>query len=364
MSRLGVYLIRLFSREALALLGVMLGLLFLVQCLKIFDVVVVQNQNFFTLIGQAALSMPPLAIVLAYVCMGIGIVRALGALQASSELHIIHTNRQLGALLGGVMVFAVVGALIILLFSNFVEPWSNRRLNDWAASVAADIVGRTLIPHRVTQVVPGVTVLISGREGVGNITDFFADDRRDPGMRRTYSAATAKVGLGTDGYVIELHDGTLQYFSAAGAFSEISFKKYNVGLKKLTEQVENRDNLAESTSWDLFNQAQAAGGWSMDVLKRLMQRCSEGLRAIAMVVFIAALTIFPHARRGRARFPLELVPLIVAYADKTITGSFGGPLLGYFAGPIVVLGLGLLILLLRLRLVPLPRLRLALRRAA
>jgi len=340
----------------LALLGVMLGLLFLVQCLKIFDVIVVQNQNIFTLAGQALLAMPPLAIAMTNVCMGIGMVRALGALQASHELHIIHASRQLGGLFAGVAAFAIGGALIILVLANLLEPWSNHRLSQWAASVAADIVGRTLTPHRVSQVVPGITIVIGGREGAGNITDFFADDRRDPEMRRTYTAKTAKVGTDKDGYVLLLNDGSLQYMSAEKDFSQIAFKSYNVGLNKLTEQVDNKDNLAESTSIDLVRRGMATG-WTDDIVRRLLQRMAEGARAIGMVVFIAALTVFPHARRGRGRVPMELVPIIAAYADKTITTNvFGDVSWAPFTGPAALLLAGIAIFAVRTQLIVLPSL--------
>src|SRR6185312_5245863 len=116
-----------------------------------------------------------------------------------------------------------------------------------------------------------------------------------------------------------------QYLSDKKDFSEISFKGYNIALNKLTEQAENRDNLAESTSWDLVSGAMARGEWTPDTVKRLISRLSEGLRAISMVVFVGALAFMPHARRGRARVPMELVPLAVAYADKTIGGYIGGP---------------------------------------
>ena len=355
MNRLSLYLVRLFSREALALLGIMLGLLFLVQCLKIFDVVVVQGQNILTLVGQVALSMPPLAIVIAYVCMGIGIVRGFSALQGSQELHILHASRQLKAIFSGVATFAIGGAVIVLFLSNIVQPWSSHRLNDWVASVAADIVGRTLTPHRVSQVVPGITIFIGGRQGTGNISEFFADDRRDPEMRRTYSAKTARIAADADkNYVLELHDGTLQYLSDKGDFSEISFKTYNIGLNKLTEQVENHDNLAETTSWELVQAGLASGQWPADVVHRLLERMAEGLRTISMCVFMAALMAFPNARRRRPRFPRELLPLIVAYADKTISGFSGDSNWGLYAGPLTVLIVGLVILIVRLRVIPLP----------
>jgi lipopolysaccharide export system permease protein len=362
MNRLSVYLVRLFFRETLALMAVVLGLLFLVQCLKIFDIISVQGQNLWTLVGQALLGMPPLAIVLVYVCMGIGLVRGLGALQRSQELHIIHTNRKLGSLFGAIAMFAAGGTLFVLLISNFIEPAANRRLNDWAASVAADIVGRTLTPHRFSQVVSGVTVVIGGREGTGHIVDFFADDRRDPDMRHTYIAKTATVATDTDGYVLELHDGAIQYLSSDKDFSEISFKKYNVTLNKLTEPLENRDQLAERDTADLVLSAVRSGNWAPDTIRRLIDRFSEGLRAISMCAFIAGLAAFPHARRGKGRMPLEAVPLIVAFVESGInTYSPGTEAEKLLAGPLVMLLLASLILLYRLRVFhPSPtRLRLA-----
>jgi len=350
MNRLSAYLVRLFFRETFALLGVVLGLLFLVQCLKIFDIISVQGQNLWTLIGQALLGMPPLAIVLVYVCMGIGLVRGLNALQRSQELHIIHANRKLGSLFGAIAIFSAIGALCVLLISNFIEPAANRRLNDWAASVAADIVGRTLTPHRFSQVVSGVTVVIGGREGTGHIIDFFADDRRDPDMRHTYIAKTATVATDSDGYVLELHDGAIQYLSGENDFSEISFKKYNVTLSKLTEPLENRDQLAERDSADLIAEGSRTGTWTSDMIRRLVDRFAEGLRAISMCVFIAALAAFPHARRGKGRLPLEVIPLIVAFVESGITTYLpGSEVVKLLAGPTVVLIGAAIVLLYRLR---------------
>jgi lipopolysaccharide export system permease protein len=350
MNRLSAYLVRLFARDTLALFGVMAGLLFLMQCLKIFDVVVVQGQDLGTLFGQAALSMPPLAIVIGYVCMGIGMVRAFGALQASHELHIIHTNRQLPALFGGVAIFAVSGALVILVTSNFIEPWANRKLNDWTAAVAADVVGRTLRPHRFNEVVPGISIVIGGRKSGGNITDFFADDRRDPKMRRTYSAKTARIGTNAQGYVLELHDGTLQYLSDKGDFSQVAFKSYDVGLERLTRSDASHDRLEDHTSVELVATALSTHKWSSAILHALFERWAEGLRAIAMCVFMASICAFPNARRRRARFPLELVPLLAAYADKTITSNYIGPSPpALLTGPGVVLLAGLVILAFRLK---------------
>src|SRR5690606_36346800 len=124
---------------------------------------------------------------------GIGMVRALTALQASHELHIIHTSRGVGGLwrATGVAIGASVG--VVLLLSHFVEPLATRQLNALNAAVAADLVSSSLKPGRFTQVTPGVVLLIGGREDGGRINEFFADDRRDANTRRTYIAETAQV---------------------------------------------------------------------------------------------------------------------------------------------------------------------------
>jgi lipopolysaccharide export system permease protein len=359
MNRLSYYLVRLFTRQTLALLSVMLGLLFLIQCLRLFDVVAVQGQNFLTLIGQTLLGMPSLAIVLAYVCMGMGMVRALAGLQASHELHIIHTNRQLPALLWSVGLFILGGAAIVLFLSNFVEPWANRRLDDWSASIAADIVGRTLTPHRFSEVVPHVTIVIGGRQPGGNVTDFLADDARDPTMRRTYIAKSAKISSDQNGYVLEMHDGSLQYLSAEGAFSQVAFRTYDIALNKLTASTGGHDTPAETTSWDLVMRGLASHSWPADVQEHLFDRLADGLRVAGMCIFMGALSIFPSGRRGRAMVPLELVTLIAAYAGKGISANIGGPpIVSTLSGPLVVLMVGVIVLVWRLRLfAPGPRRR-------
>jgi hypothetical protein len=90
----------------------------------------------------------------------------------------------------------------------------------------------------------------------------------------------------------------------------------------------------------------------------LFDRLAEGLRAIAMCVFMASLCAFPNARRRRARFPLELVPLLAAYADKTITSNFAGPTPpALLEGPAVGLLAGVVILMFRLKIFrPVPKL--------
>lgn len=349
MTRLSLYLARLFALDAIALFAVALFLLFLIQCLRIFDVVSVKGQSVITLLGQAVLTMPSLAVVFLYVCVGIGLGRALRLMQSTSELHIIHSSRRLPALLGGVGLYTGGCALIVLLLSNMVEPYSTRQFNEWSASVTADLVGRTLRPHRFAEVVPGVNMVIGGRQGDGHLINFFADDARTPESRRTYVARTAIVAQDEEGYVLQLMDGSIQYMSDDFQFSQVAFKRYDLAMERLTGPTEYRNTLAERNSLDLIAEAASTGNWHSDLIALLSKRLGEALRVVAICVFVTAIAAFPHGRRG-SEIPLELLVLGAAFLERgvaslpSIAGQYG-PL----AGTSLLLAASSIALLLRLR---------------
>lgn len=349
MTRLSLYLARLFALDAIALFAVAMFLLFLIQCLRIFDVVSVKGQSFLTLLGQALLTMPSLTVVFLYVCVGIGLGRALRNMQSSSELHIIHSSNRLSALLGAVGIYTGVSAALVLLISNVVEPYTTRQFNNWSASVTADLVGRTLRPHRFAEVVPGVNMVIGGRQGDGNLTDFFADDNRSAEARRTYIARSAIVAEDDEGYVLQLFDGSIQYMSDDFQFSQVAFERYDLAMERLTGPTEYRSTLAERNSIELVAEGLATGSWSGDVLALLSKRLGEAVRVIAICVFVTALAAFPHGRRGR-EMPLELVVLGAAFLERGVASL---PMIidryGALAGTSVLLAASLIALLYRLR---------------
>lgn len=349
MSRLGGYLLRLFAFDAFALLVVTTVLLFLIQCLRIFDVVSAKGQGIITLIGQGVLSMPPLVVVFLYVCMGIGLGRSLTALQSSYELHIIHANARVKALIAAVLGYALGGALLVTVLANFVEPGAARQLNLWTAQIAADIVGRTLVPHRFNQVMPGVVIVIGGRQGNGEIFDFFADDRRDPESRRTYFARSATVAATDDGYILQMRDGAIQYHTNDNAFSQVSFGTYDIDIGRFTT-TEGATSYAERDSLDLLSEGFSTGEWPDALLKTLVDRASEAIRVVGMSLLVAGIAAFPSGARGRRRIPLELIVLIVAFSERSLSAY--APLPSYLqtlAGVTVILVFALAIVLYRLR---------------
>ncbi len=346
MKRLTRYVAGLFVRDAVILFGVVCVLLWLVNCLRSFDVVAVKGQDLLTLALQALLTMPPLALTFAYVCIGIGVARALQALQNNRELHIIHTSHGLGSLWRAAAIVAAGGMIFVLLLSNFVEPMANRRVNLLQTSIAADLVSSTLKPKRFTQVTPGVVLLIGGRSGNGEITDFFADDRRDPRTERTYIASSARVARDGDNYMLELRDGSLQYTESTGQFSQISFARYDLSVERLTQTPEDNFRFREQDSLSAVNEALQSGQWTPELRADLLERQAPALSVLGICLLMVAVLGFPNGRRSRFTVPMEALVMLLAFAERGVSSySPWGPA----TGGIVLIVAALLIILMRAR---------------
>lgn len=348
MTRLASYLVRLFAADALALFGIASLLLLLAQALRSFDVVAVKGQDMLTLVGQSLLTMPTLAIAFAHVCIGIGLARGLRSLQQSQELHIIHSSRRMPALFGAVATYAVGGMMLVLLLTHLFEPTTRRYYDAWAASVAADLVSRTLTPHRFVQITPGVTLVIGSRGLNGELGSFFADDRRNPEVRQTYMAESATVAADGNGYVLRLIDGRIQYMSDELQFSEISFARYDLAVERLTGQTSGGPGLAVMNSIDLVGEAFARGRLDPGIADQLGARTGEGFRVLALCLMVAAIAGFPHGRRGNREFPIEMVVLGVAFLERAVTGVITLPTFGLPTGSLVILAASVLVLGVRL----------------
>lgn len=357
MTRLGTYLFRLFAAEAAALFGVALTILYLVQLLRVVEVGAVRDRGLGTLFWQTILGLPPLSIAFLYVCLAIGLARALRAMQASRELHIIHVSQRLPVLLGSILGYAAIGTLLVLLLAHVIAPWASRENNQIRAHAAADLVGRSLVPNRFAELGDGVTITVGGRGADGEITSFFADDRRDENTRRTYIADSALITADEFGYVLQLKDGTIQYRTADGQFSEISFDRYDIALERLTGDEDTGERRGDLSTYGIIARGLTEGEWPADSLRRMAERTADGFRVLALCLFVAAVSAFPSGRRKEPILPVEIAVLGVVLFERAVTSY--APIAGWAretSGVIVLMLISAAILICRLRLfAPLPR---------
>jgi lipopolysaccharide export system permease protein len=264
-------------------------------------------------------------------------------------LGIIHSNGLLPALLRAIGLYTLIGTLGVLLLSHVADPLGSRVTNDWSTSIAADLVSRSMIPHRFTALGGGVSMVIGGRDSRGNISDFFADDPRDPDSHRTYFARAAIITHDEQGYVLRMRDGAVQYLSADGRFSQVAFKQYDQPMDQFAADAGAADGLGQTPSYDLVATALETGHWDPAVVKILLKRSGEGLRVLALCALVAALALFPSGRR-RADAPVEIAVLGAAFIERALTSYIVGPgIFSVASGSVIILIGAAAILCVRLR---------------
>ncbi len=354
MNRLKRYLVGQFASEAVTLFAVAISIIFLVECLRIVDAGSVRGQGLVVLGTQVFLSLPSAALAFIHVCLGIGLARALRIMQSTRELHILHVSGKLGGLARAVAIYAGAGAVVLLLLAHVVDPMASRENSAIRSRVAADLVGRSLVPNRFAEVTTGVTVTVGGRKAGGEITSFFADDRRQE-TRRTYIAESAVISLDDQGYVLLLTNGTVQYRTPEGKFSEISFDHYDLAFDRLIGESDRGSSRGSVPSLEMIA-AGLADGWTEEGLRKLSERTVEGLRALTICLFVFALAGFPSGRRREPRLPIEITVLGAAFFERVLhTYAPGGNWVSPMSGVIALGIISLVILTFQLKLFAQPR---------
>jgi len=353
MDRLKRYLVGQFATEAATLFAVAISIIFLLQCLRVVDVGSVRGQGLVTLGAQVLLALPSASMAFIHVCIGIGLARALRTMQSTRELHILHVSGKLGTLARAIAVYAAAGAVLLLFVAHVADPAASRENSTIRSRIAADLVGRSLVPNRFAEVTSGVTVTVGGRRAGGEITAFFADDRREA-TRRTYIAESATITSDDIGYVLQLSNGVVQYRTEEGKFSEIAFDRYDLAFERLTGEADTGERTAQ-TSLDIVAEANAEG-WTDTRLRRLADRTLEGLRVLSICLFVFALAGFPSGRRREPRLPVEIIVLGAAFFERVLaTYAPGDGWLAPLTGFVALTGVSLVILVFRVKPFARPR---------
>lgn len=354
MNRLKRYLVGLFASEAATLFAVAVSLVFLVECLRIVDAGSVRGQGLLVLGTQVFLGLPSASMAFVHICIGIGLARGLRIMQSTRELHILHVSGQFGALAKATAIYAASGAVILMLTAHVVDPITAHENGLIRSRVAADLLGRSLVPNRFAEVTKGVTVTVGGRKEGGVITSFFADDRRQS-TRKTYIAESAVISLDEEGYVLRLTNGTIQYHTPEGRFSEIAYDHYDLAFDRLTGDSDAGGASFFGPSYEIIADALASGLTNAQAMK-LSERSVEGARALSICLFVFAIAAFPSGRRREPRVPIEISVLGVSFLERVLyTYASGDYWQRPFASVAVVAVIALVILFFRLRPYARPR---------
>ncbi|OCW55821.1 LptF/LptG family permease [Hoeflea olei] len=196
------------------------------------DVLTTTGQALGAFMMLAATLIPSVLAIVTPFAVLIGVSQVLSGMNADSELVVVEAAGVTPAtVLKPVMVLSVVGSIMVLLLSHFVEPWSNRKLYDVLAQAQSDLFSVAVRSGTFMQLEDGLYVQVNEKLPGGELGGIFLADSRTEGNETIYYARSGVIRTSGDKRILYLVDGELQQRNLTNnQISVVTFTSYALDM--------------------------------------------------------------------------------------------------------------------------------------
>ena len=274
------------------------------QSLSALGVLVDQRQSLTVFAKIIVLAMPQLIVLILPVAILIAALVAMNRLHTEQEIVICYAaGMSRWQVLAPAIRLASIMALISLVITLWVQPWSYRALRDTLEAVRTDLAATMIRPGAFTHPAPGLTVYAQSVDDDGTIHNLFVN--RDVGKGRdiTITAREGRLEKRGGAPVLVMRNGANQEFSNVGVLNYLSFDEYVVDLRPLMALDRTvRYKLSDRYPHELFFPDTSQAWERANIGKMLAEghaRLAEPLYAIAFMAMGAAAVLGgPFRRQG------------------------------------------------------------------
>ena len=180
----------------------------------------------------AATLIPSVLAVVAPFALLIGVSQVLSSMNSDSELVVIEASGVKPAtILKPVLMLSIAISMLVLSVSNFVEPWSNRKLYDVLAQAQSDLFSVAVRSGTFFQLEKGLYVQVNEKLPGGALGGIFLADSRTEGNETIYYARSGVIKASGDTNVLYLVDGELQQRDlSSDQISTVTFSSYALDM--------------------------------------------------------------------------------------------------------------------------------------
>jgi lipopolysaccharide export system permease protein len=369
-----------FDRYILTQLVVLFGFFSLVlvsvywieAAVDLFDTLIADGQNLSVFFEFTALALPQIMLLVLPIAAFVATLYIFNRMIGESELVVMQTaGLSAWRLLRPVFVFGLLVGALVAVLANVLAPAARSQFIDRQAEVEEDLAGRFLRAGEFIHPSRGLTVYIREITELGEFRDLFLQDRTQPGLETTYTAATALLVRSEAGPRLVMFDGLAQSLDLeTGRLSTVTFADFTYDLAALIaeERARRRDVRELPTAVLIRADAPLAEALRIPLARMLFEghdRIARGLFAVFPPLIGAACLMLGHFSRFGVWRQILLaivlvIPLQVIWNASESVGR-NDPALWYlaYAQPLAALAITLGVTLfasIRLRL-PRPRVR-------
>tara|TARA_R110002020_G_scaffold18931_26_gene65523 strand:- start:1032 stop:2231 length:1200 start_codon:yes stop_codon:yes gene_type:complete len=232
MKQIERYILRRMSMLTFWSLTSVTLLVMTTQVLIRVDVLTTTGQAFGAFMALAATLIPSVLSIVAPFAVLIGVSQVLSGMNADSELVVVEAAgvRPI-TVLKPVLVLSVVGSILVILLSHFVEPWSNRKLYDVLAQAQSDLFSVAVRSGTFMELEDGLYVQVNEKLPGGELGGIFLADSRTEDNETIYYARSGVIQALGEKRILYLVDGELQQRNLSNdQISVVTFTSYALDM--------------------------------------------------------------------------------------------------------------------------------------
>lgn len=224
------YLFRQIAKPVVGACAALAGIGILSQSLDQLEIIVERGQSVWVMVKLTLLAVPQLLAVILPIGLFVGALIALTRLQREQELTAIFASgvTRWSAIRPAIKL-AIIGALVTLLFTTVIQPWSQRQARAEAFAVRTDLAALLVEEGRFVQGPEGLTVYVQQIEQNGLLKNIFIY-QPDGDQVTTWDAAEARFSRIDGEPIVTLINGSWQRYSSRGVLEYLSFARQDVPL--------------------------------------------------------------------------------------------------------------------------------------
>lgn len=224
------YLFRQIAKPVVGACAALAGIGILSQSLDQLEIIVERGQSVWVMVKLTLLAVPQLLAVILPIGLFVGALIALTRLQREQELTAIFASgvTRWSAIRPAIKL-AMIGALVTLLFTTVIQPWSQRQARAEAFAVRTDLAALLVEEGRFVQGPEGLTVYVQQIEQNGLLKNIFIY-QPDGDQVTTWDAAEARFSRIDGEPIVTLINGSWQRYSSRGVLEYLSFARQDVPL--------------------------------------------------------------------------------------------------------------------------------------
>lgn len=218
--------------------GVLTGIIWLTQALKMLDLLITQGQTLGTFFELSLLALPSAINTVLPIALFCALLYMLNKLITDSELIVMFSAgvSRWAVTVPVMLLVAAVVALVIALNLYFM-PMGMRELRMKLFEIRGDVATSLVREGAFTNPVSGLTVYVRSKTPEGGIRGILVHDERDPRQPVTYMAETGELVRSPEGARLVMYNGNIERVSrevskTQSPVSLLYFDKYTYDLSQ------------------------------------------------------------------------------------------------------------------------------------